>query len=60
MRQKIVVLAEEVKRRLLNMDPAHTQDQRLDVLLKFSQKMADSDYLKEVRKDILFSWNKIL
>ena len=53
-RQKIVVLAEEVKRRLLNMDPAHTQDQRLEVQLKFSQKIADSGYQKEVRKEILY------
>ena len=55
MRQKIIILAEEVKRRLLNMDPAHTQEQRLEVLLKFSQKVSDSGYLKEVRKEILYS-----
>ena len=54
-RQKIVTLSEEIKRRMLNMDPVHTKEERLQIILKFSQKMVDSGYVSDTRKEILIS-----
>ena len=45
-RQKIVILAEEVKRRLLNTDHSHPMEERLDILEGFSRKLIDSNYKK--------------
>ena len=41
-RQKIVVLAEEAKRRMFNQDCFHTESERLDTLVRFIQKLVDS------------------
>ena len=54
-RQKIVTLAEEIKRRMLNMDTEHTKEERLTVIRKFIQKMVDSSYTTETRREILAS-----
>ena len=54
-RQKIVPLAEEIKRRMLNMDPLHSKEERIEIILKFSQKMVDSMYVPETRREILTS-----
>ena len=54
-RQKIVTLAEEIKRRMLNMDPLHSKEERIEIILKFSQKMVDSMYVPETRREILTS-----
>ena len=54
-RQKIVTLAEEVRRRMMNMDRQSTKKERLEVLRKFSQKLEDSSYSKDVRQEILKS-----
>ena len=37
------------------MDPLHNTEERKDVLARFSQKMIDSGYTKEVRKEIICS-----
>ena len=37
------------------MDPIHNTEERKDVLAKFSQKMVDSGYTKEVGKEIICS-----
>ena len=54
-RSKIITLAEEVKRRLLNMDRSHGKEERKQEIKKFSQKMVDSAYGKETRKEIITS-----
>ena len=54
-RSKIITLAKEVKRRLINMDRTHGKKERKEELKKFSQKMVDSAYGKETRKEILTS-----
>ena len=53
-RQKIVTLAEEIKRRILNMDPYHTKEERLKVLRELSQKMTDDGDIN-VRNHTLLS-----
>ena len=53
MKQKIVVLAEETKRRLFNQDRAHSVEDRLKDLKALVQKMADSEYGKNTRQEIL-------
>ena len=57
-KQKITILGEEVRRRLFNQDPSHTVDERVDILRRFSQKMIDSGYTVEVRREILESGTK--
>ena len=47
------MLAEETKRRIYNQDRAHTAKERLVDLDKFVQKLADSGYGKDTRKEIL-------
>ena len=54
-KQKITILSEEVKRRILNQDSRHSKEEREIVLRGFSQKLIDSGYTKEVRKEILAS-----
>ena len=54
-KQKITILSEEVKRRLLNQDTRHSKEEREFMLKDFSQKLIDSGYTKEVRKEILAS-----
>ena len=44
MKQKIITLAEETKRRLYNQDTAHTVEERMKDLDIFIQKLADSGY----------------
>ena len=53
MKQKIILLAEETKRRLLNQDRAHTVEDRLGDVKALAQKMADSEYGKDTRQEIL-------
>ena len=40
---------------MLNMDLYHTMEERLEVLSKLTQKMADSGYNKEARIEIIKS-----
>ena len=54
-RQKIITLAEEVRRRMMNADQDHSKEERLMILEKFSQKLIDSGYGQEVRQEILTS-----
>ena len=55
LRQKITILGEEVRRRLFNQDTQHSIEERVGVLKTFSQKMVDSGYTMDVRKEILES-----
>ena len=52
MKSKIVTLAEEVKRRMSNMDRKHSKEERIEELKKFSQKMCDLAYTRENREEI--------
>ena len=52
-KQKITIPSEEVKRRMLNLDTRHSEEERETVLKGFSQKLIDSSYTREVRKEIL-------
>ena len=54
-RQKIVTLAEEARRRMMNMDRQSSREERLNVLRKFSQKLEDSGYSRDVRQEIMKS-----
>ena len=54
-KQKITILGEEIRRRMYNMDPLHSTEERKDVLAEFSQKMIDSGHTKEVQKEIICS-----
>ena len=54
-KSKIITLAEEVKRRLLNMDRSHGKEERIQELKRFSQKMVDSAYGKDTRKEVITS-----
>ena len=54
-KQKIVILGEETKRRMLNQDRDHTLQERIQEIARFSQKLVDSEYTREVRKDILMA-----
>ena len=49
---KITTLAEELGRRLVNMDPYHTEQERSDVVQDFIQKLTDSSYSHIHRRDI--------
>ena len=49
-KQKIVILGEEVKRRMLNQDRYHTRQERVQEMVNFSQKtvqIAIIDYIKK-------------
>ena len=48
-------MAEEVRRRMMNQDKHHDREERIILLKKFSQKLIDSGYGKENRRDILKS-----
>ena len=52
-RPKIVTMAEEFRRRLLNMDTGHSEKDKEDVIKDFLQKMADSGYQHPTRKEII-------
>ena len=52
-KQKVIILAEEVKRRLYNQDKDHRVKDRLRDLTTFTQKMIDSGYGKDLRREIL-------
>ena len=52
---KIVTLAEELKRRFLNMDSYHTTDERLVVVTDFLHKMLDSGYDHRTRMEVVKS-----
>ena len=52
---KLVTLSEEVKRRLMNMDLFHTEQERVEVLATFLKKMANSQYGPPTRKEVLKS-----
>ena len=54
-KQKIMILSEEVRRRLYNQDPQHSLEERARILEMFSQKLVDSGYAAEIRKEILES-----
>ena len=57
-RSEIITLAEEVKRRLANMDRSHGKEERKEELRRFSQKMVDSAYGKDTRHEIIRSGDK--
>ena len=52
-KQKFIILAEETKRRLYNQDRYHTTQDRLVDLKVLIQKLIDSGYGKDGRKEIL-------
>ena len=54
-KQKIVILAEKVRGRMANQDKCHTQEERLLVMDRFSQKLVDFGYTKVNRRDIIKS-----
>ena len=54
-RSKIVILAEEGKRRLMNRDSIHTEQETVLIMKKFIQKMSDSGYDYATRMEILNS-----
>ena len=54
-RAKIVTLGEEVKRRLMNSDRQHTEEERAAILRTFLVKMANSGYGPPTRKEVLKS-----
>ena len=45
-RQKIIILAEELKRRMFNQDRRHTIEERMSDIKVYIQKMVDSGQLK--------------
>ena len=54
-RLKLITLAEEVTRRMVNMDRGHTMDERLAVMNKFCTMMKDSHYNTKSRWQIIYS-----
>ena len=52
-RQKIIILAEEMKRRLFNQDRSHSVEERMVDGKIFIQKLIDSGYDKATRLEIL-------
>ena len=55
MKAKITTLAEELRRRLTNMDDMHTEEEMEVVVSKSIQKLTDSGYKYSHRKEILRS-----
>ena len=54
-RMKIVVLSEEMRRRMRNMDSNHNQEEKLSIIKKFLQKMTDSGYDWKTREEVIKS-----
>ena len=54
-RSKLVTSAEEVTRKLRNMDRVHEQSEVLEIIKIFSQKMVDIGYDSQSRKEVLKS-----
>ena len=54
-KSKIVTLAEEMRRRLRNLDELHTEEEIIEVARKFTQKLTDSGYDERTRMEILKS-----
>ena len=54
-KSKIITLAEELRRRYLYMDQGHSNGDREAVIRDFLQKMADSGYSHEARKEVIVS-----
>ena len=52
---KITTLAEELRRRLTNMDKLHNEEEMEAVVGKFLQKLTDSGYKNSHRKEIIRS-----
>ena len=52
---KITTLAEELRRRLTNMDELHSEEEKEEVVKKFIQKITDSGYQHIHRKEIIKS-----
>ena len=46
-------MAEELRRRMKNMDNLHTEAKKLEVIEKFLQKMSDSGYNPGTRAEVL-------
>ena len=51
----MVTLSEEVRRRLRNTDRTHSEKELLEIIRKFTQKMADSGYEEGTRMEVLKS-----
>ena len=54
-RTKIVVLSEELRRRLRNTDRWHTLSERREIVGRFLQKLADSGYDPGMREEVIKS-----
>ena len=54
-RNKIITLAEEVQRRMMNMDRAHTPVARAKMIQDLIQKMSNSEYNAKARREIVVS-----
>ena len=52
---KLTTMSEELRRRFLHMDDAHSQQERAEVVRDFLVKMADSGYKHPARKQIILS-----
>ena len=52
-RAKIVTLSEEIKRRLMNADRDHKEEERAEILRHFLIKMATSGYGPPTRQEVL-------
>ena len=52
---KLITLAEELRRRLLNMDRSHTWEEQRQVIDDFLQKMCDSGYGESTRMEVIKS-----
>ena len=48
-------MSEELRRRFLNMDAAHSQEEMREVVKDFLTKMADSGYKHPARKHVILS-----
>ena len=55
LKSKIITLSEELRRRYLHMDRRHSNGDRETVIKDFLQKMADSGYSHEARREVIAS-----
>ena len=57
-KSKIITLSEELRRRYLHMDGRHSIGERQEIVRDFLQKMADSGYSHEARREVIASATK--
>ena len=57
-KMKLTTMSEELRRRLIHMDKAHSTEERIHVARKFFQKLEDSGYNAKAREEIVKSATK--